>query len=159
MENIEIIISAFALAFSLFTFVWSERIHNRAAERERKQATLDAFNVLQEQVLDELVKYEKEELDEIAKHNRCEKYRVISTLLARCEHFAVGVEQKIYDYDTVYHLAGEHIVRIFKEFLPLIEAKRKYMNRNDRYHAFETLANRLEAQLEKTKQQEGEQHG
>lgn len=144
----EIMLSAVAVALSLFSFVWSLFVHHRALVRERRQDTLDAFNVLQSQVLDELIKYKKNAIEEIAKHNTSEEYKKLSTLLARCNHFAVGVNQKIYDLETVRRLGGEHIVRIYKEFLPLIEKKRKYQNNPRRYQEFETLAIKLGCQKE-----------
>ena len=143
MKNIEIIVSIIALVVSGVSFAWSFWVHRTALIRERQQATLDAFNTLQIQVLDELIKFKKTEITEIAKHSQSEEYLKLSTLLARCEHFAVGVNAEIYDMKTVSRLAGEHIVRIYKNFLPLIEAKRRYQNNQMRYHEFEKLANNL----------------
>jgi len=136
-------ISVLALIVSGITFGWSFWVHRNALIRERQQATLDAFNTFQSQVLDELVAYRKPKIEAIAKNNQCDDYKKLSVLLARCEHFAVGVNSNIYDKKTVERLAGEHIVRIYTNFLPLIEAKRKYQNNQNRYHEFQELAEKL----------------
>ena len=38
-------------------------------------------------------------------NRRSEEYKLVSSYVARVEHFAVGVNQKIYDLDTVYELS------------------------------------------------------
>lgn len=53
----ELLISIIALVISLVSVVVSIVIHFKGVEREQKQATLDAFNVLQEQVFDKLNQY------------------------------------------------------------------------------------------------------
>ena len=102
MENIlaivAIVISVISGLFSAFTYI-------KTMERDRKQATLDAYNGLQEQVFDRLNQYAPAEIREIAKDNLSNKYKEVSGLVARIEHFCVGVNQKIYDFDTVYELA------------------------------------------------------
>lgn len=142
----EIVLSAIALLLSIFSFAWSLCVQRQSQVRERRQSTLDSFNVLQSQVLDELRQYKKDDITEIAKNNHDPRYKELSSLLARCEHFSVGVNQKIYDLETVRRLGGEHIVRIYSDFLPLINAKRKYKNNQERYREFEALAKALNYQ-------------
>ena len=95
---IAIIISVISGGFSLYTFIWT-------AKRDRKQATLDAYNQLQQQVFDELNLYRPSEIAEIAKNPRSPDFKVIGSYVARIEHFCVGVNQKIYDSKIVYELA------------------------------------------------------
>lgn len=83
--------------FAFYTFLWT-------AHRDRKQATLDAYNRLQEEVLDHLSHYRPSEIREIAGDPRSESYKILSGYIARIEHFCVGVTQKIYDPKTVYEL-------------------------------------------------------
>ena len=49
--------------------------------------------------------YTPAEIRKIAMDNRGNQYKEVSGLVARIEHFCVGVNQKIYDFDTVYELA------------------------------------------------------
>ena len=98
LSLIAIILSVVSGGFSFYTFIWTTR-------RDRKQATLDAYNQLQEQALDHLNYYRPADIVEIAKNPRSEEYKKISTYIARIEHFCVGVTQNIYDRKTVYELA------------------------------------------------------
>lgn len=98
VEAISLLFSLAAAAFSVFTY-WSNIIH------DRKQATLEAYNLLQEQALDQLYVYMPKQLKEIVKNRRSEEYKLLSSYVARVEHFAVGVNQKIYDLNTAYELS------------------------------------------------------
>ena len=112
-------VSLLSSAFALYTFIWTR-------QRDRKQATLEAYNRLQEQVLDDLNHYMPKDMEEIAKNPRSEAYRRVSTYLARIEHFCVGVNQKIYDRGIVYELAHGYLDGAIKSRItPLIEKKNR----------------------------------
>lgn len=104
MGNISIIdlislgFSLIAAGFAVFTY-WSNVIH------DRKQSTLEAYNILQEQALDKLYVYMPSEIKEIVKNKKSEEYKQIGVYVARIEHFAVGVKQNIYDWKVVYELS------------------------------------------------------
>lgn len=98
LDMISIVFSLCAAGFAVFTY-WSNIVH------DRKKATLDAYNLLQEQALDKLYMYMPKQLKEIAGDRRTQEYKLLSSYVARIEHFAVGVNQKIYDFDTVYELS------------------------------------------------------
>ena len=112
-------VSLLSSAFALYTFIWTR-------QRDRKQATLEAYNRLQEQVLDDLNHYMPKDMEEIAKNPRSETYRRVSAYLARIEHFCVGVNQKIYDRAVVYELAHGYLDGAIKSRItPLIEKKNR----------------------------------
>lgn len=122
----EIIISAIALAVSFFAAIFSIFTHVSTVKRDRKQATLDAYNLLQEQVFDKIVLIPPSEIKEIAKNSRSEKYKEVSGYLARIEHFCVGVNMKIYDFNTFYELAhGFFDGRVKNRLEPMLESKQK----------------------------------
>ena len=98
LDLISIIFSLCAAGFSVFTY-WSNIVH------DRKQATLDAYNLLQKQSLDKLYMYMPKDLSTIVENRRSADYKLLSGYVARVEHFAVGVNQKIYDLNTVYELS------------------------------------------------------
>ena len=86
--------------------------------------------MLQEQALDFLnTKYKKKKLEEIAQNHLNdeyrEEYRLIETKLARCEHFAVGVEEKTYGFVTLYKLSGNICGTFIIPFLPLSRKSKK----------------------------------
>lgn len=112
-------VSLLSAAWGLYTFIWT-------GNRDRKQATLEAYNQLQEQVLDHLNHYMPREIEEIAQHPRSVEYRKLSAYLARIEHFCVGVNQKIYDRGVVYELAHGYLDGAIKnKITPLIEKKNR----------------------------------
>jgi hypothetical protein len=113
--------------FSIFTFVWS-------AQRDRKQATLDAFNTLQGEVFDKLNLYSPSEISEIIKNTRSEDYKTVSALIARLEHFCVGVNTRIYDRRVVYKLAHGYLDGpvILDRINPVID--RKLRNAEEDYY-------------------------
>lgn len=139
----EIIISAVALVVSIASFGWSWWVHDKSLKRERQQATLDAYNLLQEQALDKLNCYTKSRVAEISKDEHSPEYKELSTLLARCDHFAVGVNLKIYDINTVRRLGKRYIIGIFKNLFPLIEKKRQINKTAKHYKEFEEMVENL----------------
>jgi hypothetical protein len=98
LSIIAIAISVISGGFTLYTFYWT-------AARDRKQATLEAFNRLQGEVFDKLNTYKPAEIRDICNDKKSDKYKTISGYLARIEHFCVGLNCKIYDKRTFYALA------------------------------------------------------
>ena len=104
----------------MYTFFWT-------AARDRQQATLDAYNQLQEQALDHLNLYRPSNIKEIVKDRRSEEYKKLSAYVARIEHFCVGVNQKIYDRKTVYELAHGYFDGGLKVRIePVIDGKNQF---------------------------------
>lgn len=97
LSILAIIISAFTFLFSFYTFRWTAR-------RDRKQATLDAYNTLQNEGFDKLNPLMPSEIQETMKHTTSKEYNEVSGYIARIKHFCVGVNQEIYDRKTVYEL-------------------------------------------------------
>lgn len=95
--------------------------------RSKKQATLETYKVLQEEVLSKINQYRPQEIKEICEENNSEEYKTISGYLARIELFCVGITDGIYDLETFYKIAHGYFdgergmlkVRI----LPILETK------------------------------------
>ena len=131
-----LVVSVVSVGVSVVTYLFGLR-------REKRQATLDAFSAFQKDVLDRLNYYRKTDIDDIAEDHLSPDYKDISGLLARCEHFAVGVNSHIYDRSTVRRLAGRYIIALYDKMEPLI-AKKRCLNSTERhYKEFERLANKL----------------
>ena len=117
LSIIAIVLSVISGGFAFYTFIWT-------ASRDRKQATLDAYNQLQEQALDHLNYYRPAEIADIAEDPRSQAYKEVSGYIARIEHFCVGVTQKIYDRKTVYKLAHGYFDGAVRDRIePIIERK------------------------------------
>ena len=124
-EIVTIVSSLTAAIFAVTTYL-------NGVKHDRRQATLDAYNLLQEQALDYLAKYSVDEIKEISKHYSTEEYKIVSSYIARIEHCCVGVNLRIYDKKTVYELAGGFLDEaIYKKIAPMIE--KKNFGNNDFY--------------------------
>lgn len=136
----ELIVSTCAAVLSLFSLGVTIFIYYAGLLRERKQATLDAYNTLQREALDKLNTYTKKQIAEISENPRSAEYKELSALLARCEHFAVGVNSRIYDAGTLRRLADVYFVGLYDKLTPLIEKKRKINMTAKHYAELEELA-------------------
>ena len=120
-------VDVITIAFSVIAAVFSLITYRKSIVHDRQQATLDAYNQLQEQALDHLNYYVPTQVAEIAKDPRSDEYKKISAYIARIEHFCVGVNQKIYDQKTVYELAHGYLDGgIKKRIEPIIERKNRF---------------------------------
>lgn len=156
----ELTISILAFIVSFATFLFSVLVTYRGEQREKKQATLDALNILQEQVFDNLNEYTFGEIKNIAEqwsasieaknkfvennegtaedfwesHHEydsvVDEYRKISGYLARIEHFALGVNTGIYDAKVTERAATTYFVMLFKKLQPILVAKNGGLVRN-----------------------------
>lgn len=140
----ETIISIISLIFAVLSCLHSFFIYNQTVKHDKKQATLDAFNILQEQVLDKINLYPNSKIKEIAEDARSKEYKSLTILMARIEHFSVGVNSDIYDIEIVKRLAGKHFCALYDKLLPMIEKKRKINKLDKHYDEFEKLVNGLE---------------
>lgn len=149
----ELTISILAVIVSIATFLFTVMVTYHGEQREKKQATLEALNVLQEQVFDNLNTHTFGEIAEVAEkwseaidaknkyvkntQGRAEEfwnnhheyqsvideYRKISGYLARIEHFALGVNTGIYDAKVTERAATTYFVILYKKLLPILAVK------------------------------------
>ena len=127
MSVIALVISILSGGFALYSFIWT-------AQRDRKQATLDAYNNLQGEVFDKLNLLMPSDIREIAKDPKSAQYKEVSGYIARLEHFCVGVNTGIYDRKTVYHLAHGYLdsKMVESRISPMIE--KKHRNADEDYY-------------------------
>lgn len=145
----EITISIISLLISAFSFVFSLVTYQKNVVHNRKKLTLDAFNILQEQVLDKLNIFSKKDVKNISKNTKTKDYKRITTLMARIEHFSVGVNSNVYDIKVLKRLAGKHFYAIYDKLLPMIEKKRKINKTDKHYDEFELLIKNLKCLYKK----------
>ena len=149
----ELTISIIAVLVSGATFLFTVMVTYRGEQREKKQATLDALNILQEQVFDNLNTYTFAEVRNVATqwqlsiqaknkfindkqgtadefwntHHEydsvIEEYRKLSGYLARIEHFALGVNTGIYDAKVTERAATTYFVMLYKKMGPILAVK------------------------------------
>lgn len=146
LDVLSIIISGCAFVFSLWSFV-SER------NRGRKEATIHAFDDLEEKICSkeygELQKLDGAMVSKIVegheRNNSLEqpKWDEITKGLALIEHFAVGVNAKVYDAETLNSMAGNFMIRLYNTLFPIIEQKQKSPDGKNNYKQFEQMMKEL----------------
>ena len=133
-----IIISFAALVFSLCQF-FSER------KRNRKEATIHAFDQLEEAVFsrEDYKKLPYRAGSEFAMNesdeNDIKSWNQATLALSKIEHFAVGVNTKIYDAKTLNRMAGGFIINEYKRWVPIINTKRENSPNVKHYDEFEAM--------------------
>ena len=139
-------VAALAAVGALF---WSVYTQNIMQKNEAKRATIEAFNKLQNEVLDKLVKVDIENAEIIAEarddNEECRQaYNDYKALIARLEHFSVGIEQGAYDLEVVDKLAGEHLVYLLPKIEPIIDAANEHARTDKYYQSYVELVRQLE---------------
>lgn len=139
----EITVSSFAVVISVLGLFISIFTHFSILRRDRKQATLEAYNVLQEQALDKLNAYKPAQIKDIAKNSNSSEFKRISEYMARIEHFCVGINNKVYDMTVLVELADGYLnCGIYKRVMPIIEKKQAY-SKEQYYDNFEKVVNKM----------------
>lgn len=133
---------------ALVTLIWSIQTQKTIHKKEIKRATIDAFNRLQSEVLDKLVLVDKANAELIVEeredNEECRQaYNDYKTLIARLEHFAVGIEQGAYDLEMVDKLAGKHLVFLLPKIEPIIDAANDHMETDKYYQSYVKLVEKL----------------
>lgn len=135
---IALVISLLSSAFSVYTFYSSKK-------QQRKCDTIEAFNRMQEQVLDKLVSYPKKDVNTliecIDEAHAKECYDDFRAMISKIEHFAVGVNTGVYDFNTADQLGGVHLYFLYKKVQPIILKAREGQQNDEKpyYCEFEKM--------------------
>ena len=150
-----VVVSFAAMLLSGFTY-------ERSVRRGRKQATLDAFNLLQQQAFDPLNGYTPGEIETICrtvseiwwgerKSNEADlaRFLKLSGYAARIEHFALGVNTGIYDVRIAERAGTTYWSLLYdKKLRPLIEVKNRKAGGREYYIEFYEMMKKIK-RLEK----------
>ena len=161
-----ICISILALIFSVITFFDERR-------RNRKEATIHAFDDLdgkihteeygnlgeldEQQISNILQEHLHPQNPSLPKKLKDSRWEQITKGLALLEHFAVGVNTKVYDANTLNSMAGNYIIELYGKLLPIIEEKQKDSDdkhnedkQNNNKHNYEELG-KMKKKVDKIK--------
>ena len=123
-----------ALVISILAFLLSCYQFFRESSRQKKEATLIAYNDLQDNVFAELNKHE--DLSKIVYQS--DDWKEITTCLAKIENFSVGINTNIYSYKVLNRLGGAFFISQFEKLKPIINTKReKNVSSGKHYNEFE----------------------
>ncbi len=101
MEIVQLIASLIAAAGVCFGFCsyW------RDSRRKAKIDTLEAYRVLQATTFSRINEWAPSEIREAAENKQSSAYKELSVYLAEIERFCIGINNKIYDFNTFYQIA------------------------------------------------------
>ena len=124
-----------ALIISILAFILSAVQFFRDSLRQKKEATLIAYNELQDNVFPKLNKYG----DDLSKiEYRSDEWEEITICLAQIENFSVGINTNIYSFRILNRLGGAFFIRQFEKLKPIIDIKReKNISAGKHYDEFE----------------------
>ena len=113
----------------------------------KKERTIEAYTRFQIDVLDKLRMKKKKNVIEAVELKAVPEYRDFydgyRALIAKCEHFAVGLFEEVYDFEMFDKLGGEHVMYLFEKVYPVIEEARKAPTDVLPYTEFERLYEKL----------------
>lgn len=136
MEIIALIISILALGLSLIQFI-------REASRQKKEATLNAYNILQDDAFSYLKELPKEKLAPPPQYHSPE-YNQITNYLAKIEIFSTGINTGIYSIWILNRLGGAFFIHQFDRLAAIINEKReKDRTKGKHYNEFENTVKKL----------------
>lgn len=145
------IATASSVIISIVALIITSRTQKKLKDQERKKNTIEAFSIIQSEVLDGLVDVDVKNaemmVDDIDEKECKEAYDAYRTMIARLEHFAVGINEGVYDFATLNKLAGKHLLFSYKKLSPIIEYANRFSNNNEYYGEYQKLINRIENEI------------
>ena len=78
-----------------------------------------------------------------------EIYNAFRVQIARLEHFAVGISEETYDYETFCRLGGEHVMYLYEKVEPVITEARNCSEKVVPFTEFENLYLKLKEKYSK----------
>ena len=149
MELLSLIVAAFSGVVAVVSVVFSIITYRKAVVHDRKQATLEAFNRLQTEAFDHINLMSPANIREICEDPKCETYKILSGYVARIEHFAVGVKQRIYDWKVVYELSHGFIDKSIRSRIDIVIDEKNKNSDTDYYRNIHELYIRMEKETNK----------
>ena len=119
-EIISYLATAAGVIFAGVTYYLDKR-------RERKTATIRAYQNLDETTFAELLKHQPSEIRAICENKQSGEFKQLGRYLANIELFCIGLKEGIYDFDTFYAIAHGYFDNergtIKPRIVPIIEVK------------------------------------
>ncbi len=134
MDIIALVTSILALVLSIIQFFVD-------SSHEKKEATLEAYNELQNDVFSNMQQPNFSVSDIKA---GSEEWTEITAYLARLERFSVGINTGIYSIKILNRLGGGYYISVYEMLEPIIQLKRNANNvPGKHYNEFEKTVKNL----------------
>lgn len=139
-----------AVAISIFALIFSMKQFYFERNRNRKEATIHAFDQLESnESIEYLFSCSQRDVDSlVTRHtqgdNRIKnEWDLISSSLPLLEHFAVGINSEIYDLETLNRMAGNKMITVYNNCSKLLQHKRMGVGNEKNYLELENMIVRL----------------
>lgn len=147
-EILTLCISLISLVLSIFTFIVNLKIEKAKDFQNRVNLTISEFERLQKEVFDQLNQCTNRDIANVITHYKADDcyrdlYNLYRSQIAKCEHFAVGVNSNVFVFDIVDRMAGKYIIFLFEKVEPIIQESRANSYDKKIYCEFESLYKRL----------------
>ena len=147
ISDIISLVAAVVASVGLFHTVFTQKAIQK---KKIKRSTVEAFNKLQNEVLDKLAPLDSKNANVIAENRKnneefWQAYVDYKTLISRLEHFSVGVKEKVYDLDVLDELAGEHLIFLLPKIKPIIDAANERCDVPKYYQNYISLVENLKS--------------
>lgn len=141
------IIALISTIISALALYYSNRHQKEMRIQACKQSTIEAFNKIQNEVLDKLIDVPADNAKLMVRNlykKECkESYNAYKVMIARLEHFAVGIDEGVYDKEIVEKLAGSHLIFLYDKIEPIIKKANENSDNNMYYCHFTNLIKNL----------------
>ena len=149
---ISAIAAAVSAVVSLIALIISMKNQKRIRADEKRRLTITDYNKLQEQVLDKFVSLDRDNavliVESMNNNDKCKKaYNDYKALIARLEHFAVGIREGVYDYKIVKELGCEHLVYLYRKVQPIIAQANKNSADSKYYSEYRKLCFKMRKEM------------
>lgn len=145
-----------SLIFAGLTLLFYFKQDKSKNKHDKCKDTLDAYNRLQSEAFDKLyTEYSKAKIADIVANYRkkeyIDEYRQLGLLLARIEHFCVGVEKDIYDWETLYELAHGFFDGTIRSRISTLVERKETFTQEDLYANLNKVWRRMDEETERRK--------
>ena len=141
------IINIITMLATVIPIIFAAVTYYRDTKRKAQQDTIEAYNLLQKDVLCHISRLTPSEVREFANKNRSEEYKQMTEYLMAIECFCIGIEKRIYDFDIFYALTKDYFNNqrgaIRPTIEPMLEEKLKQTGRNY-YPSLERIWKRMD---------------
>ncbi|MBQ4447291.1 MAG: hypothetical protein II897_03245 [Clostridia bacterium] len=146
MEGITALLGVIAAAVGVVTGIFGVFTYFRDSRRRKRIETLEAYKALQVEVFGRLNDWKEQRtvIDAVETADSV-GYAELNNSLARIEHFCVGINRGIYDFETFYQMAhGYFDYKLQRLLLPLLDKKlNKYEDSEDFYNNLHKVWDRM----------------
>ena len=146
-ETLSLIITAIGIVFAAFTYF-------RDCRRKKISETLEAYRRMQSEVFSRLNEWKPSEIKEAVEDRTTSAYNELSGYLAETEHFCIGINRRMYDFETFYQLSHGYFDsergKLMARLHPLLEAKIQFADEdyyNNIHKVWKRMRNRAKHKL------------